>query len=195
LPRGARRVYVTGVLMLHGAVDELPAVAGWMKRIEVIGGETWLRAAGVSDLAWLAHGVIERGSLVVRAEYGVGGEASAVALPEEPGRVFTLRLPGLPSMGGLLAEVGDEIVAGLPMARYVDDAALERAEGEVERARRGLALAESGLAAAEELAEIERVGWAAESLAAEEEAQRVGMLVEAGARPRTEGVEAGRRVE
>src|SRR5690606_1659583 len=112
LPRGARRVYVTGVLLLHGAVDELPAVAGWMKRIEVIGGETWLRAAGVSDMAWLAQAVVERGSLVVRAEYGVGGEASAVELPEEPGRVFTIRLPGLPSLAGLLVEVGDVVVAG-----------------------------------------------------------------------------------
>ena len=91
-----------------------------MKRIEVIGGETWLRAAGASDLAWLAQGVVERGSLVVRAEYGVGWVAPAVELPEEPGRVFTIRLPGLPSLSGVIVEVGDVLVAGQPIARYVD---------------------------------------------------------------------------
>src|SRR5690606_31618222 len=159
----------TGVLMLHGAVDELPAVAGWMKRIEVIGGETWLRAAGASDMAWLAQAVVERGSLVVRAEYGVGGEASAVELPEEPGRVFTIRLPGLPSLAGLLVEVGDEIVAGQPVARYVDDAALERAEGEVERTVRVLAAAEAAVVGAEELAVSEQARWAGDVLWAQGE--------------------------
>lgn len=195
LPRGARRVYVTGVLMLHGPVDELPSVAGWMKRIEVVGDETWLRAAGMSDLAWLASAVVERGSLVVRAEYAVGSVASAVELADEPGRVFTIRLPGLPSLAGLLVEVGDVVVAGQPIARYVDDAALERAEGEVERARRGWVAAEAALVGAEEVAAVEQERWAADVRVAEDEARRVGRLVEVGARPQVEAVEAGRRVE
>lgn len=195
LPRGARRVYVTGVLILHGVPGELPAVAGWMKRIEVIGDETWLRAASASDLAWLAHSVVERGTLVVRAEYGVGGSVQAVELAEEPGRVFTIRLPGLPSLAGLLVEVGDEIVAGQPIARYVDDMALERAEREVERTRRELVAAEAVLAAAEELAELNEFRWSAELREAEGEAERAGRLVEAGARPRHAAVEALQRVE
>jgi len=195
LPRGARRVYVTGVLMLHGEVDELPAVAGWMKRVEVVGGETWLRAAGVSDLAWLAQAVVERGSLVVRAEYGVGSVAPAVELAEEPGRVFTIRLPGLPTLAGLLVDVGDFIVAGQPIARYVDDDALKRAEGEVERARRAVAAAEAVLVGAEELAASERNQWAIAVQRAEDELERVRKLVEVGARPAREVVETGRRLE
>lgn len=91
-------------------------------------------------------------------------------------------------------EVGDVVVAGQPIARYVDDAALERAEAEVERARRDLVAAEAELVAAEEVAVVERARWAVEVRSAVDEAERVGRLVEVGARPRVEAVEAGLRV-
>lgn len=195
LPRGARRVYVTGVLFLHGTVDELPAVAGWMKRVEVVGRETWLRAASAADLSWLALEVIERGSLVVRAEYGVGSDVAGVELAEGPGRVFTIRLPGLPSLAGLLVDVGDVVVAGQPIARYVDDAAVERAEAAVERARRELVVAEAALAGAEEVAAAERERWAADVQRAQDDLERTRRLVDAGARPAIEAVEAAGRLE
>jgi len=131
----------------------------------------------------------------VRAEYGVGSVAPAVELAAAPTRVFTIRLPGLPSLAGLLVEDGDVVVAGQPIARYVDDDALERAEGEVERARRGLALTEAALVGAEDLADSERVRLAEDVRRAVEELKRVERLVDSGARPRVEVVEAGRRVE
>lgn len=53
LPRGTRRVYVTGTLVLHGDAPELPAVAGWLRRVKVSKGETQVRAAAPSDLAGL----------------------------------------------------------------------------------------------------------------------------------------------
>src|SRR5690606_25568203 len=71
----------------------------------------------------------------------------------------------------------------------------ERAEGEVERARRELVAAEAALVAAEEVAAVERERWAADVRAAQDEAERVGRLVEVGARPSVEAVEAGLRVE
>lgn len=193
LPRGARRVYVTGTLVLHGDAPELPAVAGWLRRVEVSKGETQVRAAAPADLAGLAHAVVERGSLVVRAEYGPGASPAAVELPTEPGRVFTVGLPKLPSLAALLVEVGDAVVVGQVIARYVDEEALARAESDVDTARRAVAAAAAALAAAEEVAALERAGWSRAVAEARADLARVRRLVVVGARAGRELVEVERR--
>lgn len=195
LPRGALRVYVTGTLVLHGDAPELPAVAGWLRRVEVIKGETQVRSAAPADLAMLAQAVVERGSLVVRAEYAPGTSPTPVELPPEPGHVFTIRLPRLPGLHALLVGVGDEVVAGQVIARHHDEEALARAEDAAARAERALAAAQAALASAEEVAALEQAGWARAVAEAAGEAERVRRLVEVGARPGAEATEASRHLD
>ena len=194
LPRRALRVYVTGVLKLHEA-PELPAVSGRMRRIIAGGGAVvQLRVATPAELAPLSDMVIEEGSVVVRAEFAAGTAGQRpleIGLPPAAGRVFTMRLPGLPSLAGIVVEEGDQVEVGQPVARYVDDAALAEAaravaeaEGRVRAAERRLVDAER--AAATQAAEHERaVGVAREALAKTEALVRGGAAprVRAGARP------------
>ena len=193
LPGQALRIHLTGTLKLEEP-PELPAVSGRMRRVGANGAIVQLRAATPGELALLSRHVIEDGSVVVRSEFAAGTSASGtVTLPAEPGRVFTLRLPDLPDLAGLVVQEGDEVVAGQPVARYIGEAALARAEAGVEDAERVLEAAEAAVEDADRAGALEARTARDAVVRAQREAERVRGLVAAGAAPRTSLVDAEER--
>ena len=120
--------------------------------------------------------------------------AAPVALPPKPGRIFTIRLPGLPSLAGIVVKEGDHVDVGQPVARYIDDAALEEAEAKVAEARRALAGAQQELASARLRAELQRDGLEEAVAQAKAELARTERLVDGGAEPERARAEAVAKV-
>jgi hypothetical protein len=190
LPKGARSVHINAALSIKGETDLSPVV-GYFERISRSGRSYELRAATPSDLTPLAHLVIESGSAVIRAEYSPGAEAQETLSSAIP--AFTshlLRIPDLPSLAGLVVNLGDHVEQGELIARYVDDAALNANAEEV-------AAAQERIPDLERTIELEREAHTTKldtlrlsATDARERLERVRYLVERDAAPRAQLIEA-----
>ena len=161
--------------------------------VQKFGNEFEVRSATAGDLAPLSHLVIAGGSAVVRAEYSPGSEALAdltVASSTPSVKSHLLSIPNLPSLAGLLIEVGDEVAEGELIARYIDDTALELSQAELDETEEQLPQLEESLRLEREAHEVKLVGLEQAVRDAEAKHGRVAYLVERDAEPRAKLVEA-----
>ena len=197
LPRGAQRVYVTAELELKGRV-ELPTTMGYYSRIEATMTHYELRSATVGDLQLLAHLAIEEGSAVVRAEYSPESPAleNLSLTTRAPARhAHVLSIPDLPSISGLVVAVGDRVGEGELIARYVDDNALKVSQAEVDEAKAQIPRLEKTIRLGREAHRAKLGSARGKITAATERLERVRYLVESGASPRVQLVEAEETLE
>ena len=192
LPRGAQRVYVTAELELKGRV-ELPTTMGYYSRIEATMTHYELRSATVGDLQLLAHPAIEEGSAVVRAEYSPESPALenlslTTHIPKRETHV--LSIPDLPSLAGLVVEVGDHVEEGQLLACYVDDAALAEGKLEVQGAKAQLPVSKRQIVQGRKNHETKLGGIKKRLEAAETKLGEVRFLVASDALPRARAVAA-----
>ena len=192
LPKGARRVYLNAALRLEGEADT-PPVVGYFERVQKFGNEFEVRSATAGDLAPLSHLVIAGGSAVIRAEYSPGSEALAdltVASSTPSVKSHLLSIPNLPSLAGLLVEVGDEVEEGELIARYIDDEALELSQVELDEAKEKIPQLEETLRL-EQVGHEGRLAGLEQAVSdAKEKRERVAYLVGRDAEPRAKLVEA-----
>lgn len=192
LPKGAKRVYVTAELELKGSV-ELPPTLGYYPRIEATMTHYRLRSATVGDLQLLSHLAIEQGSAVIRAEYSPDSPALenlSLATRAPAVRAHVLKIPDLPSLSGLVVEIGDRVEEGELIARYVDDSTLEVLHAEVEEAKGKIPELEKTVELEREAHKAKLEGLRGQVEEAKGRLERVRYLVESGASPGVQLVEA-----
>lgn len=192
LPKGARRVQVNAGLELSDSVN-VPPVMGYFSRVKASGKGLETRAATIGDLSPLSRYVISSGSAVIRAEYSPGSEAlgSLSVVNSTPElRSHLLAIPDLPSVSGLVVEVGQDILEGELVARYVDDATLELDEAEAEAARSKVPDLEERVRVEKEAHEAKLAALSQTLSDAKIKLEQVAYMVERGAEPRNSLVEA-----
>ncbi|WP_304653888.1 metal-dependent hydrolase [Thermus sp. NEB1569] len=198
LPRGARRVWITGEAVPASEPPPLVPPVGTYPRVEVSSSPPRLafHAARPEDLAPLAGLYLKAGSAVVRAAFPPGEEASLV-LPDLPAlpRVHPVVIPDLPSLSGLLVRPGDRVEEGEPLARYVDEVPLEELAERAGAKREEASRLEADLARLEERFRAEREALERELDQAREALARVRYLVAQGAEPRLRQMEAEAKVQ
>ena len=192
LPKGANRVYVTAELETQGTA-ELPPVLGYYRRVEASSEGYTLRSATVGDLQSIAGLAIREGSAVVRAEYdpdspALENLALSTRIPKRETHV--LSIPDLPSLAGLVVEVGDHVEEGQLLARYVDDAALAEGELEVQGAKARLPVLKRQIVQGRKNHETKLRGIRDRLKAAETRLGEVRFLVASDALPRARAVAA-----
>ncbi|WP_326490780.1 metal-dependent hydrolase [Thermus caliditerrae] len=198
LPKGARRVWITGEAVPATEPPPLVPPVGTYPRVEASASppRLALHAARPEDLAPLAGLYLKAGSAVVRAAFAPGEEASLL-LPDLPAlpRVHPVVIPDLPSLSGLLVRPGDRVEEGEPLARYVDEAPLEELAERAEARREEASRLEADLARLEERFRLEREALEGELARAREARDRLRYLAAQGAEPRLKLLEAEARVE
>jgi len=192
LPKGALRIHINADLVLNQALEQEP-VLGSFDRLGIKGKRMLTRGASIQDLMPYSSIVIEAGTAIIRAEYSVGfnrgegseGEGEFEVLPLVPAvKTHVLLLPDLPSLTGLVIEVGDELIEGQLIARYVDDVALELSEAELEEARRQLSDLEAERLRAGEMYELRVKAIKQEIEDSTVRLEKLRYLVERNAEPR-----------
>lgn len=200
LPRGARRVWITGEAALASDPPPLVPPVGTYPRVEASANPPRLRlhAARPEDLAPLSALYLRAGSAVVRASFPPGsGEEASLVLPDLPTlpQVHPIVIPDLPSLAGLLVRPGDQVEEGEPLARYVDEVPLEELAERAGAKREEAARLEGELARLEERYRAEREALERELAQARDALARVRYLVAQGAEPRLRQTEAEARVQ
>ncbi len=186
LPKGAKEVRINAAFELNDSPRVLPSV-GYFQRLKVQGKKLEARSATITDLAPLAGFVIETGSAVIRAEYAPGSEALAdlrVLSSVVAVKSHLLEIPDLPSLAGLVIKLGDKVVAGQLIARYVDDSKLDLSKTEVENAKQNLAEAEEQINLDLASYETRLEGLRQEIETSKEKLERLRYLVANNAEPR-----------
>ncbi len=200
LPRGARRVWITGEAALASDPPPLVPPVGTYPRVEASANPPRLRlhAARPEDLAPLSPLYLRTGSAVVRASFPPGsGEEASLVLPDLPAlpQAHPIVIPDLPSLAGLLVRPGDQVEEGEPLARYVDEVPLEELAERAGAKREEASRLEADLARLEERFRAEREALEGELRRAREARDRLRYLVAQGAEPRLRLLEAEARVE
>ncbi len=185
LPR-SQRVWITANFQTLERTFPAPPRVGRYKRVTSINLELQARSAHVDDFFGLENAFINRGTARVRIEYKPGERIMDALEFQQQARARThvLPIPNLPSIAGLVVKPGDRVVSGQPLARYVNDAALEEVKARVSTAKATVAQSRADL-------ERLRVGFVAYQptleeriKAAQTEVSRLEYLVGAGAEPR-----------
>jgi len=192
LPKGAKAVRINAILELNDFAKSVPAV-GYFQRVEIYGKKLKARSATIGDLAPLANYVIESGSAVIRAEYAPGSEALAdltVVSSIAAVKSHRLSIPNLPSLSGLVIDVGDELEEGQLVARYVDDSKLEISAAELEAAKAKISELEQNISNEREIHELKKTGLQASLVEANANVERLRYLVERNAEPRNSLIKA-----
>ena len=183
LPK-AKRVWITANLQARDMVSPPLPKVGRYPRVKSFGRNLEIRSARKSDLEPLRDSVIIRGSAIIRAETGTGEVLADLLEPvKKPVRTIRLEIPNLPTLAGLVIKPGDHVLEGQPIARYVNDAALEVQRAQLERA---VLAVKSGGAELLELKTIFATQQASleQKLATARDAiRRLEFLVNAGAEP------------
>lgn len=203
LPRGARRVWITGEAVPATEPPPLVPPVGTYPRVETSSSPPRLafHAARPEDLAPLSALYLRAGSAVVRASFppgfGAVNEEASLVLPDLPAlpRVHPVVIPDLPSLSGLLVRPGDRVEEGEPLARYVDEVPLEELAERAGAKREEASRLEADLARLEERFRAEREALEGELRRAGEARDRLRYLVAQGAEPRLRLLEAEARVE
>jgi len=203
LPKGALRVFINSDLVLNQALEQEP-VLGSFDRLGIRGKRMLTRGASIQDLMPYSNVVIEAGTAIIRAEYAVGfdrsegsgGEGEFGVLPLVPAvKTHVLKIPDLPGLSGLVIEVGDELVEGQLIARYVDDVALELSEAELAEARRQLSDLEAERLRAGEMYELRLETIKQEIKDTTTRLEKLRYLVERNAEPRNSLVAVQKALE
>lgn len=199
LPRGARRVWITGEAALASDPPPLVPPVGTYPRVEASANPPRLRlhAARPEDLAPLSPLYLRTGSAVVRASFSPGEAEASLVLPDLPAlpQAHPIVIPDLPSLAGLLVRPGDQVEEGEPLARYVDEVPLAELSERAQAKREEAARLEADLARLEERFRAEREALEGELRRAREARDRLRYLVAQGAEPRLRLLEAEARVE
>jgi membrane-bound metal-dependent hydrolase YbcI (DUF457 family)/biotin carboxyl carrier protein len=188
----ARRLWVTANLHLQATVSVEPPKIGFYQRVKTFGKSLEVRSARRAELEPYATAYIQSGSAVIRAEY-VEGETVRDNLSITgalKSKTLVLDIPNLPSMSGLVIKPGDEISEGQPIARYVNDAALEAKKADSERALMVIKTSTAELERIKMDYEKNRVMIEQNVKEAREKVKRFEFLVNAGAEPRITLVDA-----
>jgi membrane-bound metal-dependent hydrolase YbcI (DUF457 family) len=185
LPR-TQRVWITANFQTLERTFPAPPRVGRYKRVTSINLELQARSAHLDDFFGLENAFINRGTARVRVEYKPGERIiDALEFQQQTkARTHVLPIPSLPSIAGLIVKPGDRVVSGQPLARYVNDAALEEVKARVSTAKATVAQSKADL-------ERLRVAFVAYKPTLEErikavqaEVSTLEYLVGAGAEPR-----------
>lgn len=199
LPRGARRVWITGEAVPASEPPPLVSPVGTYPRVEASANPPRLRlhAARPEDLAPLSPLYLRTGSAVVRASFSPGEAEASLVLPDLPAlpQAHPIVIPDLPSLAGLLVRPGDRVEEGEPLARYVDEVPLAELSERAQAKREEAARLEGELARLEERYRAEREALERELAQARDALARVRYLVAQGAEPRLRQTEAEARVQ
>ncbi|MCA9840429.1 MAG: hypothetical protein KC422_26215, partial [Trueperaceae bacterium] len=197
LPKGAKEVHINAALELNDT-PILPPAVGYFQRLIAQGKKLEARTATVTDLLPFANLVIETGSAVIRAEYEPGSKvladlsvlSSVVAV-----KSHLLNIPDLPSLAGLVVEVGDKVLAGQLIARYVDDSVLELSEADYKDAILRLEEAEKDLALEQTAYEMRLKSLEQKIETGKDKVTRLRYLVERNAEPKNNLLDAETRLK
>jgi len=145
----------------------------------------------VGDLQSLEGLAITQGSAVIRAEYdpespALENLAVETRIPKRETHVLTI--PDLPSLAGLVVEIGDTVEEGQLIARNVDDAALSQSELVVQEAKARLPGLERQIALARKAHQTKLRGIQARLETAKAKLEEVRFLVAPDALPRAPAV-------
>ncbi len=199
LPKGARRVWITGEAALASDPPPLVPPVGTYPRVEASANPPRLRlhAARPEDLAPLSPLYLRTGSAVVRASFSPGEAEASLVLPDLPAlpQAHPIVIPDLPSLAGLLVRPGDQVEEGEPLARYVDEVPLEELAERAGAKREEASRLEGELARLEERYRAEREALERELAQARDALARVRYLVAQGAEPRLRQMEAEAKVQ
>ena len=146
LPR-SQRVWITANFQTSERTFAAPPRVGRYKRVISINLELTARSAHIEDFAGLENTFINRGTARIRIEYKPG-ERILDALEFQAktrSRTYIMEIPNLPSMAGLIVKIGDTVQAGQPLARYINDAALEEVKAKVASAKTTVADSKANL--------------------------------------------------
>ena len=183
LPR-ARHIWITANLQARERVDTPPPTVGRYPRVKVFAKNLEIRSARISDLEPLQATIIERGSAIIRAEYRPGeDQAASVDLPARVQRSHALEVPNLPSLSGLVVKVGDRLLEGQPVARYVNDAVLEAHQALVEKAALSVTQSKAEIRSLNAVYTVQTSSLSDKIARARREVARAESLVNAGAEP------------
>ena len=157
---------------------------GRYPRVKVFAKNLEIRSARISDLEPLRATIIERGSAIIRAEYRPGeDQAASVELPARVQRSHALEVPNLPSLSGLVVKVGDRLLEGQPVARYVNDAILEAHQALVEKAALTVTQSKAEIRSLNAVYTVQTSSLSDKITRARREVARAEYLVNAGAEP------------
>ncbi len=134
---------------------------------------------------------VSQGSAVIRAEYdpespALENLAVETRIPKRETHVLTI--PDLPSLAGLVVEIGDTVEEGQLIARYVDDAALSQSELVVQEAKARLPGLERQIALARKAHQTKLRGIQTRLETAKAKLEEVRFLVAPDALPRARAV-------
>jgi membrane-bound metal-dependent hydrolase YbcI (DUF457 family) len=146
LPR-SNRVWITANFQTLERTFPAPPRVGRYKRVNSINLELTARSAHIEDFYSLENTFINRGTARIRIEYKPGERVLDALEFQEQARARThiLEIPNLPSMAGLVVKPGDRVTSGQPLARYVNDAALEEVRARVAVAKATVAQSKADL--------------------------------------------------
>jgi hypothetical protein len=128
--------------------------------------------------------LVTRGSAIIRAETAVGEVLADVLEPvRKPQKTIMLEIPNLPTLAGLVIKPGDKVLEGQPIARYVNDNALEVQQAQLERAMLAVNSGGAELASFKTVFASQQASLEMKLASARGAVKRLGFLVDAGAEP------------
>jgi multidrug resistance efflux pump len=114
----------------------------------------------------------------------------SIASSIPPYRSHVLKIPKLPSLSGLLIEIGGTVEEGELIARYVDDRVVEDARVQITEANERISDLEEKIQLERQAHQVELEGLHQTLETAQENLERTRFLVERGAEPRVRLLEA-----
>jgi membrane-bound metal-dependent hydrolase YbcI (DUF457 family) len=195
LPRTSR-VWVTANLQLTSAVSVPPPRVGHYRRVQAFGRNLEVRSATVRELEPLELAFVEKGTAVIRAEFAPGETVTSNIEFQRRSRTKThvLEIPNLPSLAGLVVKPGDQVFEGSPLARYVNDQAIEAKRAEYGAALTLIASGKTELEALREDFERTHKKLEQDVIEARANVKRYEFLVGANAEPAVKLLEARARL-
>jgi membrane-bound metal-dependent hydrolase YbcI (DUF457 family) len=181
LPK-ANRVWITANLQTRDRIEPAPPKVGRYPRVRAFGKTLEVRSARPSDLEGLQDAMIEHGSAVIRAEFTDEPAANLEPVKRKP-KTFTLEIPNLPTLAGLVIKPGDKVLEGQPIARYVNDAILEAHQLLVEKAVLTISQSKAELRSLNAVYSVQASSLSEKIARAKREVSRFEYLVNAGAEP------------
>jgi membrane-bound metal-dependent hydrolase YbcI (DUF457 family)/biotin carboxyl carrier protein len=183
LPK-AKRVWITANLQARDLISAPPPKVGRYPRVKSFGHTLEIRSARTSDLEPLRDVLVTRGSAIIRAETAVGEVLADVLEPvRKPQKTIMLEIPNLPTLAGLVIKPGDKVLEGQPIARYVNDTALEVQQAQLERAMLAVKSDGAELTAFKTVFASQQASLETKLASARETVKRLEFLVNAGAEP------------
>ncbi len=179
------RVWITANLQTSERQTPAPPKVGFYPKIKGFALQLEVRSAHKSDFVGLETAFIQRGTAIIRSEF-IEGETPPSTLEFASGqsrKTHVLEIPNLPSASGLVVKIGDRVLEGQPIARYVNDAAITAFEDKVKSAKVSLQGSQRNLEMVKNAFLVLKPKLENSIKSAQEELKRIEFLVGAGAEP------------